>query len=78
MANTLILVDKGGNPWKKVNVRIEWNGGGYDHVWVDESGRGSFSGTGTVNAVHAPGEVIYQRQVVKGDTTFIAQSDNAH
>lgn len=78
MANTLILVDRRDDPWKKVNVTIVWKGGGYDHVWVDDSGRGSFGGTGTVKEVQVSGETIPVYKVVKGDTTFVVKSENAH
>jgi len=78
MANTLILVDRRDDPWKKVNATIVWKGGGYDHVWVDDSGRGSFGGTGTVKEVKVAGETIPVYKEVKGDTTFVAKSENAH
>ena len=78
MANTLILVDRRDDPWRRVNVTIVWKGGGYDHVWVDDSGRGSFGGTGTILEVQAPGERISAYREVKGNTTFVAKSENAH
>lgn len=78
MANTLILVDRRDDPWKRVNVTVVWKGGGSDRVWVDESGRGSFSGSGTIIAVQAPGEKIPVYKEVNGSTTFVAKSENAH
>ena len=78
MANTLILVDRRDDPWKRVNVTLCWKGGGYDHVWVDESGRGQFGGTGTIIEVQAPGEKIPVYEEVKGNTTIVAKSKNAH
>ena len=58
MANMLILIDRREDPWKRVNVTLVWKGGGYDHVWIDESGRGKFNGSGTIIEVQAPGEKI--------------------
>jgi hypothetical protein len=78
MANTLILIDRREDPWKRVNVTLVWKGGGYDHVWVDESGQGKFNGSGTVIEVQAPGEKISVYKEVNGDTTFVAKSQNAH
>lgn len=76
--NTLILIDRRGDPWKKVNVTIIWKGGGRDHVWINDSGRGEFSGTGIVIEVQAPGETIPQYASVNGSSTIVAKSKNAH
>ena len=78
MANTLILVDRRDDPWKKVNVILHWKGGGSDRVWVNESGRGNFGGTGTITRVQAPGDEIPVYEKVNGSTTFVARSKNAH
>lgn len=78
MANTIILVDRRDDPWKKVNVTLAWKGGGYDHVWVDDSGRGQFSGSGTILEVQVAGEKIPVYQEVNGSTTFVAKSDRSH
>ena len=37
MANTLILVDRRDDPWRKANVTLSWKGGGYSKVWVENS-----------------------------------------
>lgn len=78
MANTLILIDRRDDPWKKVNATIVWKGGGYDHVWIDDSGRGSFGGTGTVLSIKVAGEEIPVYKELRGDTTFVAKSENSH
>jgi len=78
VTNTLILVDKKNDPWKRVNVTLVWKGGGYDHIWIDDTGRGKFNGTGTIIEVQAPGEEIPVYKEVKGDTTVVAKSDKAH
>ena len=78
MANTIILVDRRDDPWKKVNVTLAWKGGGYDHVWVDDSGRGQFSGSGTILEVQLAGEKIPAYQEVNGSTTFVVKSDKSH
>jgi hypothetical protein len=78
MANTLILVDRRDDPWKKVNVTLRWKGGGHDRVWVDNTGRGQFGGTGTIVEVRAPGETIPVYQEVNGSTTIVAKSKRAH
>lgn len=78
MANTIILVDRRDDPWKRVNVTIVWRDGGYDHVWIDDSGRGQFSGTGVVKAVQVAGETISVYREVNGSSTFEAKSENAH
>ena len=78
MANTLILVDRRDNPWRKVNVTLRWDGGGSDRVWVNDSGRGDFYGTGLITEVQAPGETIRVHEKVNGNSTIVARSRNAH
>jgi len=60
------------------HVTLAWKGGGYDHVWVDDSGRGQFSGSGTILEVQVAGEKIPVYQEVNGSTTFVARSDRSH
>jgi hypothetical protein len=78
MANTLILIDKRDDPWRKANVTLVWQGGGYDHVWVDESGRGQFGGSGTVLEAQVGGEKIPVYKKVNGNSTIVAKSDRTH
>lgn len=78
MANTLILVDPRDNPVRKVTAVIEWQGGGYDHVWVDDTGRGQFSGTGTILKVTIPGDGVPLYQKVNGSTTVVAPLQKNH
>lgn len=78
MANTLILVDRRDDPWGGVTATLVWRGGGYDHVPVDRSGRGSFGGTGTVSEVRVAGETIPVYTRVTGNTTVVAKSEKAH
>jgi hypothetical protein len=78
MANRLILRDRRKDPWRNVNARIFWEGGGQDGVWVDSSGNGEFRGTGVVAYVEAGGEKIHVVQKVDGSSTIVAISQNAH
>lgn len=78
MPNTLILIDRRDYPIKKVTAVVEWSGGGRDHVWVDDSGHGQFSGSGTVTVVQIPGETLKCYQSVNGSTTVVARSDRSH
>lgn len=78
MANRLILRDRRKDPWGKVDVRLFWEGGGQDGVWVNESGVGEFSGTGVVSHIVAAGEKIPITQRVDGRTSIVAISDNSH
>ncbi|QRN82096.1 hypothetical protein JR338_06485 [Chloroflexota bacterium] len=78
MANTLILVDRRDYPIKKVTATLEWRGGGYDHVWVDDSGRGQFSGTGTIVIIKIPGDSTPCYQTVNGSSTVIGKFDKSH
>jgi len=78
MANRLILRDRRKDPWGKVNVRLFWEGGGQDGIWVDESGSGEFGGSGVVSHVVAGGETIKIVERVTGNSTIVAISRNAH
>lgn len=78
MANTIILVDRRDDPIKRANVTLVWKGGGYDHLQVDESGRGQFYGSGTILEVRIASEKIPVSKKVNGSTTFVAQSDRSH
>jgi hypothetical protein len=78
MANTLILIDRRDDPWKKANVTLSWKGGGFCKVWVDESGRGQFGGSGVVIEAQVAGEKIPIYKEVNGNTTVVAKSDRAH
>ncbi|NSW53443.1 MAG: hypothetical protein HPY85_13140 [Anaerolineae bacterium] len=78
MANTIILFDRRNDPWKKVTVRVCWNSGGSDKVWVNESGRGNFDGSGVVSEVIAPGESIPCYQKVNGNSTIVVKSEKSH
>jgi len=78
MANTIILVDRRDDPWKKVNITLVWKGGGSDRVWIDDTGRGTFNGSGTIANVRAPGEDIDVYREVNGNTTFAVKSKNSH
>ena len=78
MPNRLILRDRRKDPWGKVNVRLFWEGGGQDRIWIDESGNGSFGGSGVVSHIVAGGETIHIVEKVNGSSTIIAISNNAH
>ncbi|NMC45526.1 MAG: hypothetical protein GYA52_01710 [Chloroflexi bacterium] len=78
MANTLILVDRRDDPWRKATVTLSWKGGGYSKVWVDDSGRGAFSGSGVVMEAQVAGEKIPVYRPVNGSTTIVVKSDRAH
>ncbi len=78
MANTLILVDRRDYPIRKATATLVWRGGGYDHVWVDDSGHGQFNGTGTIITVRIPGEDIEVYKSVNGSTTVVARSERNH
>ena len=79
MANVLILEDRRNDPWVKVNVRIFWEGGGQDGVWINESGRGEFNGSGIIDHIVVAGETIVPRpRKVDGRTTIMAASRDAH
>jgi hypothetical protein len=78
MANTLILVDRLDYPIRKVTATLVWRGGGYSRVWVDDSGRGQFNGTGIVITVRIPGEDLDVYKTVNGSTTVVAKSDRNH
>jgi hypothetical protein len=79
VANKLIVVDRNGYPWGKIEVVIRWAGGGIDHVWINEDGMGEFGGTGVISEIKAPGETIYATPPrVDGRTTCRAQSNKSH
>ena len=79
MANTLIREDSRNDPWRKVNVRIFWEGGGQDGVWVGDSGRGEFNGSGIIKYVAVAGEeIVPSPRKVDGRTTIMAISRNTH
>lgn len=79
MANVLVLEDRRNDPWGKVDVRIFWEGGGQDGVWVNESGRGEFNGSGTIDHIVVAGESIRTTpRKVDGRTTIMAISRDAH
>jgi len=76
--NTLILVDRRDDPWSNVTATVIWNSGGRDHVWINSSGRGEFSGSGTVKEVQVAGETIRVYQKVNGNSTVVVRSTKAH
>jgi hypothetical protein len=79
MANTLVLEDRRSQPWGKVDARVFWEGGGQDGVWVNESGRGEFPGSGTILYIKVASEEITPTpRKVDGRTTIIAVSRNTH
>jgi hypothetical protein len=78
MANRLILRDRRKDPWGRVNVRIFWQGGGQDGVWIDETGMGEFGGTGIVSHIVAAGEEIPIMRKVDGTTSIVAISKDTH
>jgi hypothetical protein len=78
MPNRLILRDRRKEPWGKVNVRLFWEGGGQDGVWVDESGNGEFGGTGVVSHIIVAGETIAITKRVDGRASIVAISANTH
>lgn len=80
MSNRLILKERRGYPWGKVEATIRWRGGGFSKVWVDSQGRGEFSGTGHIDYVTVAGEKItdvYPKKV-DGRTAIVVQSDRNH
>lgn len=79
MPNLLVLEDRRNDPWGKVSARIIWEGGGQSEVWVGESGRGEFSGSGLIQYIKVAGEEIpVTPRKVDGRTTIIAVSKYAH
>lgn len=79
MANVLILEDRRNDPWRKVSARIFWDGGGQDGVWVGESGRGEFGGSGVIKYIAVAGEeIVPTPRKVDGRTTILAVSRNTH
>lgn len=79
MANLLVLEDRRNDPWGKVNARVFWEGGGQDGVWVGESGRGEFDGSGIIKYIIVAGEeIVPTPRKVDGRTTIIATSRNTH
>ena len=80
MANKLVLEDRRNDPWGKVEARIIWEGTSQQSsVWVNESGRAEFDGTGLINAVVVAGEAITPPpRKVNGSTTIIVTSDYYH
>ena len=76
--NTLILVDRRDDPWGKVTATVIWSGGGRDHVWINSSGKGEFSGSGTVKEIQVAGETIRVYQKVNGSSTVVARSKKSH
>ena len=80
MANRLILKERRGYPWGKVEATIRWRGGGFSKVWVDSQGRGEFSGTGFIDHVIVAGENIHDVHPLKvdGRTSVVVQSNRNH
>ena len=79
MANILVLEDRRNDPWRKVNVRVVWEGGGQDGVWINDSGRGKFNGSGLISHIIAAGEhIVPAPRKVTGSTTIIAVSRHSH
>lgn len=80
MANKLILLDRRDDPWKKVDARIFWEGGGQSGVWIGDSGTGEFSGSGVITHIVVAGETIQSHvpRKVNGETDVVAKSRNAH
>lgn len=76
MANRLILRDRRGYPWGKVEATIRWRGGGFSKAWVSESGRGEFGGSGYIDEIIVAGEKVdFDPPKVDGRTTVFAQSN---
>lgn len=78
MANRLLVRDGNKNVWGKISVRVFWEGGGQDGVWIDESGTGEFNGVGVVDYVMAPGEKIEVSRRVDGNTSLVLISKDSH
>lgn len=79
MANKLIVREARGYAWGKITVRISWAGGGFSEVWINESGIGEFTGTGTIDTITAYGETLPpDPSKVYGDTTVMAKSSRNH
>lgn len=70
MAVTLIVQDRRGNPYGKVNAFIKWSDG-TSNVWVPDSGRATFSTTGTIEYIEIAGKKHYQGRVRDGDVIRI-------
>ncbi len=78
MANRLLLRDRRNDVWGNVSVRLFWEGGGQDGVWVNGGGSGDFSGSGIVDYVDVAGEKIGVSQRVDGNSTIVVKSQNTH
>lgn len=78
MANRLLLRDRRKDPWKNVDVRLIWEGGGQDKIWVNSSGSAEFGGSGVISYIDVAGEKIYVVEKVNGNSTIMAISQNNH
>lgn len=78
MSNQLILKDRRGEPWGKVDVRLFWQGGGQDKFWVNDRGVGEFGGSGIVSHITVAGEQIGVGQKVDGNSSIVVMSRSAH
>ncbi len=68
--NQLLLRDRDGRAWGKINAFIKWKDG-TSNVWVPESGQAGFTGSGEIEYIEVAGQKHYQHQRVNNDGVIV-------
>lgn len=70
--NQLLLRDRNGRPWGKVEAFIKWSGG-TSRVWVPESGQVEFTGSGQIEYIEVAGHKYPQYRRVNNDGVIVIE-----
>lgn len=68
--NQLLLRDRDGRPWGKVDAHIKWKDG-RSTVWVPESGNAEFLGSGEIETITVAGEEYLVHLRVNNDGQIV-------
>ena len=71
--NQILLRDRNGKPWGKVEAFIKWKDG-TSRVWISESGTADFQGSGEIEYIEIAGEKHLQSRRVNNDTPIVIQT----
>ncbi len=68
--NQLLLRDRDGRPWGKVNAYVKW-ADGISNVWVPDSGTAEFVGSGEIEYIEVAGRKYRQGLRVNNDGVIV-------